>query len=421
MPKGIFKNPKERAKKISKSLKGHPIYKSKERNNKISKALKGKPSSFKGKKHTEKAKESNRLKHLNKKVTKKQLEALKSGQGWNKGKQNKWMLGENNNSWKGGVTPLMNKIRHSLKYDLWRSAIFGRDDFTCQECGKHGGNLEAHHIIPFSEIITINKINSFEKSLLCIELWDVNNGQTLCNKCHKKYHKNINKKEKDLILGAGEIGSTIYNIFRKYYNIILIDKEPKPRKLGNIRFLHICFPYSEDFVNQVKEYQKIYKPNLTIIHSTTKVGTSRMCDAVHSPVVGLHPFLEKSVLTFTKFIGGDRASEAADYFRRANIKVYITNKQETTELMKIQSTTFYGLCIEFNKDMKKNCDKLDIPFEMWTLWTENYNLGYQKLGFKEFTRPILAPINKKIGGHCIMPNLNFLETPFTNILKKLNK
>lgn len=92
--------------------------------------------------------------------------------------------GKNQWNWKGGVTPLFKKIRFSFKYKLWRSDVFKRDDWTCLTCRKRGGNLEVHHIKKFYKIIEENKIKTFKKAMLCKELWNLNNGITLCKECH---------------------------------------------------------------------------------------------------------------------------------------------------------------------------------------------------------------------------------------------
>lgn len=94
--------------------------------------------------------------------------------------------GKLNNKWKGGITPVVRKIRTSLDSIQWRIDVFNRDNFICQMCGRKGGDLEAHHLKPFSMIIKENKIKTIEDALNCAELWDINNGQTLCIPCHNK-------------------------------------------------------------------------------------------------------------------------------------------------------------------------------------------------------------------------------------------
>jgi len=96
-------------------------------------------------------------------------------------------------NWKGGITPIMQEIRHCVQYCQWRSDVFARDQYSCQECGLRGGWLEAHHLIEFNKIISKYKINNLKEAIMCEELWDINNGQTLCKKCHDKTKKGRNK------------------------------------------------------------------------------------------------------------------------------------------------------------------------------------------------------------------------------------
>jgi hypothetical protein len=101
--------------------------------------------------------------------------------------------GEKNHLWKGGITPLVKIIRQCFKMRQWRSDIFSRDDFICQDCGMRGGILNAHHIKRFSIILKENNIKTLEDALMCEELWNINNGKTLCKKCHNKIPINENR------------------------------------------------------------------------------------------------------------------------------------------------------------------------------------------------------------------------------------
>ncbi len=224
-----------------------------------------------------------------------------------------------------------------------------------------------------------------------------------------------------LILGQGEIGLALKYIFDPYYPTLIRDRVTEDDTRTKIEVMHICFPYSEEFESEVKRYQELFKPDYTIINSTVPVGTSRKLNAIHSPVEGEHPYLAESIKTLSKWVSGKDASAVADYFRRAGIKVILTDNQETTELMKILSTTYYGLCVEYTKEVKKLCNQNNVPFEAWTLWNENYNQGYKELGHGEYTRPNLAPINKKIGGHCVLQNCELLDSEFTLFLQRRNQ
>lgn len=65
--------------------------------------------------------------------------------------------------------------RRCNEYKAWRRAVFERDDFTCQTCGKRGIKLNAHH----------------KKSYAYYPegRYDISNGITLCEACHKSLHR----------------------------------------------------------------------------------------------------------------------------------------------------------------------------------------------------------------------------------------
>lgn len=65
--------------------------------------------------------------------------------------------------------------RRTSQYQKWRKRVFERDNYTCQLCGKHGGTLNAHHILEWAKY-TEERLN-------------VDNGITLCQKCHRIVHK----------------------------------------------------------------------------------------------------------------------------------------------------------------------------------------------------------------------------------------
>lgn len=83
--------------------------------------------------------------------------------------------GEYHPNWKGGVTPSNQVGRASGRYKAWRTEVFRRDNFTCAICGQVGGKLNAHHIKHWA----INEDARF----------DVDNGITLCEECHKAIHR----------------------------------------------------------------------------------------------------------------------------------------------------------------------------------------------------------------------------------------
>jgi hypothetical protein len=80
-------------------------------------------------------------------------------------------LGKGNPNWKGGITPINKVIRYSQEYLDWRITVLEKDNYTCQCCGdSKGHNLHVHHIKNFSNNEDLR--------------FDINNGITLCEKCH---------------------------------------------------------------------------------------------------------------------------------------------------------------------------------------------------------------------------------------------
>ena len=99
--------------------------------------------------------------------------------------------GSKNPSWKGGKTKLSFAIKNTLEYKTWRESVFERDNYTCQCCNRRSKSgdkviLECHHIKPFSIILSEYNIKTVDEALCCEELFDINNGQTLCKECHKE-------------------------------------------------------------------------------------------------------------------------------------------------------------------------------------------------------------------------------------------
>ena len=100
-------------------------------------------------------------------------------------------------NWKGGITAVNHSIRTCLQYREWIMAVFKRDDFTCQDCGATKVYLHAHHIRLFSDIMQENNITSLEEALLCDALWDVFNGRSLCEVCHKREHFGVADEDEE--------------------------------------------------------------------------------------------------------------------------------------------------------------------------------------------------------------------------------
>ncbi len=104
---------------------------------------------------------------------------------WNTGMKG-FIAGKNHWNWTGGLSKIDKLIRQIPEYKLWREKIFQRDDYTCKYCDTRGCYIEAHHLKQFKILLMLYGIKSLENARSCQELWDTNNGITLCLPCHNK-------------------------------------------------------------------------------------------------------------------------------------------------------------------------------------------------------------------------------------------
>jgi 5-methylcytosine-specific restriction endonuclease McrA len=84
----------------------------------------------------------------------------------------KRIRGEDHPNWRGGKRNERRKAMATFEYRDWRTAVFTRDNYTCQCCGQKGQYLEADHIKPWCAFPDLR--------------YDINNGRTLCRPCHMK-------------------------------------------------------------------------------------------------------------------------------------------------------------------------------------------------------------------------------------------
>jgi len=225
-----------------------------------------------------------------------------------------------------------------------------------------------------------------------------------------------------LVVGLGEIGTAIASFLKNRPNISLQTRDKKNKKIIlPIDVMHICYPYTNDFVKTTLQYRRKYEPELILIESTVLPGTTgeiqhflekyniktMLC---HSPIRGRHAEgLENGLLKYTKFIGPARpefGSIAEHYYNSLGLKTCVCRDALTTEFIKILSTTYYGLMIAYWQEIRRITKQFGLAeneIRQWFL-TSTLESHFQHM------RPVFYP--SKIGGHCVMPNLHLLNRVF---------
>lgn len=249
-------------------------------------------------------------------------------------------------------------------------------------------------------------------------------------------------KDIDVIIGMGEIGKGLYQVIfnsgelvygldlNKQGGLEVVDMNdsgdigkysvPLEEIAKRVRLLHICIPGNIDnFVPVVSAYIEVYKPRVTVVHSTVPVGTTerlnQMGVVAHSPVRGKHPNMADGLLNYVKYIGMPEDISVKDWelllttFHTYGIKVRTMSSPKATELAKILSTTRYGVNLLFADMQNELIEKYGLNyFDVVTEWEHTYNEGLQQVGLQKYRRPILKPPNGYIGGHCVYENATML-------------
>jgi hypothetical protein len=231
---------------------------------------------------------------------------------------------------------------------------------------------------------------------------------------------------KSLVIGAGEVGKALKEIFSPYHEILIRDIEPIDIGLGNIEVLHICYPESDKFIEFTQKYIQEYQPELTIIHSSISIGTSNNFDdsVVYSPIRGRHnrvnPFGNKEaglvfdIPKYTKFIFGEITHRrmAKLYFEQCNIECfdYQCEDRSAGELLKLISNIHMGVEIAWRQEVGRILKNYGVQEFLYDNWESTYNDGYKKCGDENLIRPIMKP--SPIGGHCIIPCTEILSKQF---------
>lgn len=171
--------------------KGHRL--SPESLEKMRKSKIGKPSLNKGRKMSDEARKKMSLSRMGKspwnkgklmtEETKKKVSIARKGHVNSMEsiiKRAEKMRGEKHWNWKGGITHTNHILRNRIEVKLWRESVFKRDNYTCIWCHEKGGKLNADHIKPWA---------LFPELRLAID-----NGRTLCVKCHRTTDTYGNRK-----------------------------------------------------------------------------------------------------------------------------------------------------------------------------------------------------------------------------------
>jgi hypothetical protein len=221
------------------------------------------------------------------------------------------------------------------------------------------------------------------------------------------------------VIGNGQVGKAIYPHLMGGKQVF--DKEWVHNNICT-PVLHICIPYSSQFVDIVKEAQRKSSCIFTFIHSTVKPGTTaKIGKAAYCPTQGRHAddFTDNMKL-YPKGMAGTRPEYDMLDDKTDFDCIYWGEKTEELEYAKIASTNYMYWNIVYQKEIAKYCDKKGYDFhKIYRAWNKSYNLGIS-VNHPDWQRPVydLKP-EPTPGGHCLPANINIIDDDY--ISKELRR
>jgi len=231
-----------------------------------------------------------------------------------------------------------------------------------------------------------------------------------------------------ILIGYGEVGKAVYEVLSDTYDIQIHD--PKASYFvdefatDTTDVMIVAIPYGPLFEEIVLQYQRIFHAKHTLIFSSVPVGTSTKLGAVHSPIEGDHSDMATYINKHQRWVGGTDA-RIMEFLYDAGFNVVMCARPEITEFLKLRSTTYYGLCIEFARYSKAVCDEIGMSYDIVKDYDRDYNALNNEMALPDLNRYVLDPPEGVIGGHCVLPNIKLLqqqepECGLLNYIEKVN-
>jgi len=242
------------------------------------------------------------------------------------------------------------------------------------------------------------------------------------------------KNKKDLVIGLGEIGTSIYKVFSKNFVTIGYDQNPKLmdykkfEKTKNIptELMHICIPYSKNFIRIISQLVNNFNPSIVVIHSTISPHTTEQLQkkltipVIYSATRGVHKRMLSDLKRYQKFFSvydwAPRSQWASKVYKLRLKKAGLKTKQMSSplslELAKIVvDTSYYGWLINYAQLSNMIAIHYKVDYEeMWSFADEIHKfLGNRPKMFPGF-----------IGGHCVIPNLELINEEALWQIDKIN-
>lgn len=206
--------------------------------------------------------------------------------------------------------------------------------------------------------------------------------------------------DKCLIVGIGQVGKVIFEALKKEYELFehdielvkkrrgknyqMVEVQTPPEKCQNA-YMHICIPFSENFISIVKQYHKAYDPKLILIHSCVSPGTTFELFKVGLPIVHSPTIFDdnnfSSLQSFRKIIGYDKPELAlmAESHMRKCFNTALVDKSVSTELADLLFNLYFMACRAITFEMSTIFSNIGLDYKVLMELIHYNNTGYLSL------------------------------------------
>lgn len=242
----------------------------------------------------------------------------------------------------------------------------------------------------------------------------------------------MSRTKHNIVAGLGEIGEPISRILRKEFPTMGYDIDSQKMRRADCpdnvecSLLHVCIPFTPSFARDVTKLVEMFSPTCVAIHSTVSPGTTRALQGsldipvVYSATSGVHRRMVQDIRRYTKFYSVERSAPrrewAASLYRRTMRKCGIRTRRmsspKTLELAKVLcDTSYYGWLINYA--------------QLTNLIAREHGVDYDEMW--QYAEPIHKFLKNRpkmfpgyIGGHCVIPNLNLVNSRRIKQVKEIN-
>ncbi len=225
------------------------------------------------------------------------------------------------------------------------------------------------------------------------------------------------------IVGLGVVGRALMELaIDKGLEVYGIDIDPSRtvHRLEDVKkpveFLHVAFPYSSSFVENVIDYVEKLSPKAVVVHSTVLPGTTRRIFertrtvTASTPVRGMHHKMRRHLEFWTKWVAVlpiESKAVVLRHLEEMGFRTKLVDEPESLELAKLWETVYRAIMIASWQELHRMAIRFGADIKVVAEFVAEVHEVLKD-------RPVYYP--DVIGGKCLIPNTKLLNSLYRSKL-----